>query len=510
MASIVKEEIIPSEDPRELAKLMKYDDYFDIMLIGKTGLGKTTTADKILLANTTGKDYSSDQPEPNDSIEVDGTNEAPKLHHEDLSMWHVSDEAGDTEMVQKRLKNLVFCRSLADPHREVNRMREQSGMTKYCELLSNDTSKVRVLDVPGFFGSETKITGKDLYARAEAVVSCNLQIMRKILHIKEVYNFKFNRIIYFLPEQGVLNRHSQILQMDIEAMETYFGHSIFDCMVVAVTHPTSTYRYFPEGSDLYSQEDYKTTQFHFQEALCTVFGDSSEVPKPPIVFLSYRETCDKMLDLIKQAKIVREGVELSFNTSKCARCDITIKKVKAKMSTSKEAHGNETKNSRAVPVCTNSVLMCTNSQRNEIPYNETTCHPMIIPRYTKSQRIAGGIAHLITLGQFKGKWPSFKSFEEVCNACRGSPGTRGCKKIGAIYFLRKKCKQCMKCKECENCSEHCKKSDEWNECANCKICQTCELCKKCRESITVDHTSKIRENYTLDDGDISEEENSTS
>ena len=227
-----------------------YNEYFDIMLIGKTGLGKTTTADKILLANPKGKIYSYNQPQPNISIEVDGTNEAPILHYEDLSMWHVSNEAGDTEMVQKRLKNLVFCRSLADPHKEVSRLREQSGITKYCELLSNDTSKVRVLDVPGFFGSETKITGSDLYGRAEAVASRNLQIMRKILHIKEVYNFKFNRIVYFLPEQGVLNRHSQILQMDIEAMETYFGRSIFDCMVVAATHPTSSYEFFPEGIDL--------------------------------------------------------------------------------------------------------------------------------------------------------------------------------------------------------------------------------------------------------------------
>ena len=487
------------------------NEYFDIMLIGKTGLGKTTTADKILLANPAGKIYSYDQPQPNNSIEVDGTNEAPILHHEDLSMWHVSDEAGDTEMVQNRLKNLVFCRSLAEPHKEVNRLREQSGITKYCELLSNDTSKVRVLDVPGFFGSETKIAGKDLYGRVEAVASRNLQIMRKILHIKEVYNFKFNRVIYFLPEKGVLNRHSQILQMDIEAMETYFGRSIFDCMVVAATHPTSNYRYFPEGIDLYSQEDYETTQSHFQEALSSVFGDSSEVPKPPIVFLSYRATCDKMLDLIKQAKIVREGVELSFNTSKCARCDITIKKVKAKITTSKEAHGKETKNSKAVPVCTNSVLMCTNSAwSNEIPYNETTCHPMIIPRYTTIQRIAGGIAHLITLRRFKGKWPSFKSFEEVCIACHASPGTRGCKHVGTIYFLLKKCGQCMDCKTCKKCSDQCKKSDEWNECANCKICQTCEMCKKCKECITVDHTSQILENYILDDGDISEEDNSTS
>ena len=467
-----------------------FNDYFDIMLIGKTSLGKTTTADKILLANPTGKDYSFDQP-----IEVDATNEAPILHYEDLSMWHVSDEAGDTEMVQKRLKNLVFCRSLTDPHKEVNRMREQSEMTKYCELLSNDTSKVRVLDVPGFFA---KIAGKELYGRAEAMASRNLQIMRKIVHIKEVYNFKFNRIVYFLPEQGVLNRHSQILQMDIEAMETYFGHSIFDCMVVAVTHPTSLYRYFPEGIDLYSPEDYKITQSHFQEALCSVFGDSSEVPKPPIVFLSYRETCDKMLNLIKQATIFREGVELSFNknTSKCARCDIMIKKVKAKMSTSKEAHGNETENSKAVPVCTNSVLMCTNSAwSNEIPYNETTCHPMIIPRYTTIQCIAGGIAHLIKTGRFKGEWQSFESTEEVCIACRASSGTRGCKKIGTTYFLHKKCRQCMTCKTCEKCSDQCKKSDEWNECANCKICQTCEMCMTCKESITVDHTSQILENY---------------
>ena len=36
-------------------------DYYDVLLIGKTGMGKSTTADKLVIANLTGADYSGEQ-----------------------------------------------------------------------------------------------------------------------------------------------------------------------------------------------------------------------------------------------------------------------------------------------------------------------------------------------------------------------------------------------------------------------------------------------------------------
>jgi len=36
-------------------------DYYDILVIGKTGMGKSTTADKLVIANLKGTDYSGEQ-----------------------------------------------------------------------------------------------------------------------------------------------------------------------------------------------------------------------------------------------------------------------------------------------------------------------------------------------------------------------------------------------------------------------------------------------------------------
>jgi len=227
---ILKPNLIADKDCDEDNGQQYYEEYFDIMLIGKTGVGKSTTADKLLLANPTGKVNSLCQDDTNRTINssqqsLTVTQKKKKLlkhiaRIEDLYMWHISDEQGDIDMVEKRLKNLVYCRLTRSPHDEVNRLREESTATKCCELLSNDTSKIRILDVPGFFRSELTPT-KNVIKHAHAIVSNHLQVMRKILCIKSVYHFKFNRIVYFLPEQGVLRRNSQILQMELQTMKPW-------------------------------------------------------------------------------------------------------------------------------------------------------------------------------------------------------------------------------------------------------------------------------------------------
>ena len=492
MASIVKEEIIPSEDPRELAELKKYDDYFDIMLIGKTGLGKTTTADKILLANTTGRGYREEQRQKKKEETLSLAKSAIKASGvsqiQDLSMWLISNDIGDLDSVEKRLKNLVFCRLMQNPHEEINRLREDSEVTRFCELLSNDTSKVRVLDVPGFFGPEVDIVARDILERAEAIAISNLQIMRNILHIKAAYHFKFNRIVYFLPEQGVLRRNNQILQMEIQTMEAYFGRSIFECMVVAATHDRSAYESFPkDAATLFSPKDYETTKVHLQQAMRSVFGDFIDVPRPPVEFLSYRDTCETIVSTIKNAKVIREGVQLTFNSSTCARCNIRLKRVKANLFSAKKVDKDKDTD----------VVMCLHpGSLIEMPYNDTSCHPMIIPKYSILQRILGGIAHVILPSKsIREGWPRFRTLEEICIACGGNPGSTGCRRVRHLY--RKKCHLCKRCTKCQLCSEECKKSDEWTTCSKCRPCRLCKTCPLCKDGILVNHTDKVQEKYKL-------------
>ena len=361
-----------------------YDDYFDIMLLGKTGMGKTTTADKIIIANSITLPSSKPLQEPTVNTTPSST------HCTDVSMWYLSDEPDEMERVSQRLKNLILWRSLQDPHEEVNQERkEESRNTDKCELLCNNSSKVRVLDVPGFHGSNE--------ACFFSMYDSDLSIVRKIFHIKTAHKFKFNRIVYFLPETGVLIRDSQILHVEMQLMQKYFGRSIFESMVVAATHNHNTYRNFSKTVDMYSSEDIKTTRQYFEKALEKVV-DLNDSLSVPLTFLSLFDTCERVLQKIKDSQVVREGAGLIFNPSTCARCSRSIK--------STEEGGNSAPN---------------------------TCHPMMIPKHTKFQRISEGTVHLVTFNIFMSKWPSFGYLDEKCIKCGEPPSSAGCTPVGTNY-----------------------------------------------------------------------------
>jgi len=276
-------------------------------------------------------------------------------------------------------------------------------------------------------------------------------------------------------------------------METYFGRSIFECMVVATTHDRSAYNSFPEDAVLYSDKDIDKTTLHFMQAIRTIFGSMTDIPKPPIEFFSFRNTCEEILSLVKNAKVVREGVQLAFNSSTCARCNIKLQKVKTSVSQIETESPSDRPSD--ITLCLLPGLL------GEIPYDETSCHPLMIPKYSLLQRVIGGIAHILVPSRYiKETWPSFKNFEEICAACRESPGTVGCKHVNEVY--RRKCSLCRKCKKCHLCSEH--RGLEWSECGKCKVCRTCGSCLDCREGIVVEHTDRVQEKIKIR-GEMEEE-----
>ena len=432
--------ISPTPHPPEQEGAHKYLDYYDIMVIGKTGTGKSTTADKLLIANPTHQVFTGEQ--YNDPT-MDA--ETGHIQYSDMSMWHIAEKPDEIDAVSRRLKDLVFYRSLDEPHEEVRRNRmggddddddDDDGVvddsidprvTEHCELLSSDANKIRVLDIPGFYGSESA-TPRDsivdptnsIVDRTVATTKNDLSTMRKILHIKMAQKFKFNRIVYFLPEQGVLKRHSSVLQTELAIMEHYFGHTIFESMVVIATESTSAYKHFAPGARLFPPKDIKRTREFFQKAMKKVFNTDNPPPDPPIEFISLQDTCEDVLSKIQNSKVIREGVELEFNPSTCARCNIKIRILKGEEDGKKKDYNDD-----------DVIAMCTYEEdwSNSIPYQDSTCHPMMIPRYTTLQKIAGGLAHLITLNIFSGKWPSFYNLEEACINCGDCPKERGCMKV---------------------------------------------------------------------------------
>ena len=390
-------------------------DYYDIMIIGRTGMGKSTTADKLLVANLTNRDYrGAEYTEP--------TVEKQKILADDLTIWLISEEV---EKAKKRLKDLVMCRGLNDPHVEINfAHKEESPITRNCELISNETTKVRILDVPGFFGVDAGEASENssLYSsngslptsitRAQNMAFNDLGIMRKILHIQSAMRMEFKRILYFLPEKGPLERGSGNLQMELGSMEHYFNKSIFDCMVLIATMPASVYRHLPPDATPFDENDMKKTRDNFQTALRKVLPGSEPLPKPPIVFVSMFDSCEAIFDKIHRAPVAKNMVRLVFDSETCARCGIKTKML-----------GKDK-------------VACYFGQNtsNTIPFEESTCHPLFMPKYSKLVKVLGGIAHLLTFQVFMGKWPSFKNMDEICIDCRRAPGSRGCKQIGKDFI----------------------------------------------------------------------------
>ena len=78
---------------------------------------------------------------------------------------------------------MVFFRDLDNSHKEIDKARKHNtfyGVTEDCELFSNELTKLRVLDVPGFFGNVRDLRSDDLECRMKAVQNYDLFTMRTI------------------------------------------------------------------------------------------------------------------------------------------------------------------------------------------------------------------------------------------------------------------------------------------------------------------------------------------
>ena len=388
-------------------------DYYDIMVIGRTGMGKSTTADKLVIANPDGHDYRGEQ-------HVDEIVNEGQVKMSDLTMWRIADVEDEVERVTVRLKNLVMFRSLDSTHKEVNNLyRRAKKPTIGSQIVSNETTRVRILDVPGFFGND--IGTAEASSTGNRVTLSGLLIMREVLRIQATMRMKFRRIIYFIPERGPLERPHKVLLMELEQMVHYFGKSIFECMVLVATVSPDVYQFLPENIIPFTNESEATTRRMFAEALTRVLPNNEHLPdgKPPIVFISMHDTCETILAKIKEAPVIRGEFKLAFDHRTCVRCGLKAKILKYKNDREKRV-----------------ACYAGEDPTVGVAYEESHCHPLIISKYWKITKIVGGIAHFITRNQYEGKWPDFRNRDdEVCIACGRIPGEPGCKKIGSRYRL---------------------------------------------------------------------------
>lgn len=401
-------------------------DYYDLLVIGSAGRGKTTTADKLLVANPTGHDYG--QPVPLGGLEVVVDEENQQLRYTDITMWlGTSNDEFETH-----LKFLDNCRKSPNPHMQVNRVRSTSldestavfQPTKQCEVLSNETSKVRVMDVPGFFDGASILNqnSDQPLSPTESLNVNNLGIMRMIIRIQTTLAMKFNRILYFLPGRGPLERADAVLKLELNWMAHFFGRAIFKSMVLVATVPATFSEMELPDDKKFPDRDVQITKKLFRKALEETFrsfsGDSlseDPLPDPPLIFISQTNTCEEILEKIKRTTVTQEGLYLKIDPNTCSQCGVKIGVVKGQRVTC--YFGED--------------LM------NGIPYEESTCHPYFIPKYTRIDKIWSGFMHFVSLKWMVGKpWPVL--IGEKCVACEGEPNRQGCMQVRQQYMKKKK------------------------------------------------------------------------